>query len=404
MGSTLVAGAITEGTIRTLVQQESSVNPFRHNPIIAAQTSEEVFFPDTWLGHRMAPEYAHLFSKDYDSLRTAEAREHPSEVPYQLIGKGKIQPLNEVLSNLDRKKKIILNLGDSSTSGWDSDAVTRNRILRNEIGRVHPIGLDSPFFQYPTYSDILGEQEGVESINAGVPGYASLQGARYLDKLLSELTKKDIKVDYVTIYFGNNDGVCNGNVEDKYVIPAETFEIATFGFLKSRMQGFSIVPRTSVSNYEDNLRAMVETAKKYGAQPILVRPLIPKHWLPGLRATGREKELKEAMKCAKGTKLVKYLQRAITLYQDAVEALKDDHPSRARQKFVEAQNLDFMVPRIKPAYVDTLQKVAQDAGVALVDVDDKIPVDDRKYFVDYCHPIEPANRLIASAIGGILNE
>jgi len=392
--STTVALAGAEVTLRLISSYEGEVNPFRHNPIIAAQTSEEVFFPDSYLGHRLVPDYAYVFSSRYDSIRTRKDSAKVQELPYSLITKDRIQSIDEVTTGLDPAKPIILNIGDSSTSGWDSDAVTTAKEMR-KIGRVNPISLRGPFFQYLTYSDVLGES--FQTINAGVPGYASLQGARYLERLFEELSVRGIKPSYITIYFGNNDSVCNGNVEDKTVLPRNPFSSKLLAFLRTNTQGFTIVSRTSLDDYRCNLERMVNFARASDVKPILIRPLIPKVWYPGLRASTKFDELEGALEGVRNTRQGRLLLEAIDLYKEGLEELKKDE-IKAESLLVEAQNRDYMVPRIKPAYVEILKDVADKTNTSLIDVQTQIPIDDRGYFIDYCHPIEPANRIIAQAV------
>ncbi len=74
----------------------------------------------------------------------------------------------------------------------------------------------------------------------------------------------------------------------------------------------------------------------------------------------------------------------------------------AKDYFLTAQRNDFIVPRIKPVLVDAVRTLANNDRIPLVDVQDEVPVDDRTYFIDYCHPIEPGNALLADRINSIL--
>ncbi len=104
----------------------------------------------------------------------------------------------------------------------------------------------------------------------------------------------------------------------------------------------------------------------------------------------------------KGTKAISDLEAANRVYNEAERALvtaaSNEQREHAKALFVRAQNLDYVVPRIKPDYVKALHEIAIQLSIPIIDVQDQIPIDDRKYFGDYCHPIEPANRLIAEEI------
>lgn len=120
-----------------------------------------------------------------------------------------------VMEKIKTGKKILLNIGDSSTSGWDSDLVLITREIKSKNPKFKEI---FPIFNYPTYSDLIRHKIGNKFIilNAGVPTHTSLNGIRRLKKLVTLFEERNIKIDYVTIYYGNNDCVCNDNVEEKY--------------------------------------------------------------------------------------------------------------------------------------------------------------------------------------------
>lgn len=81
-----------------------------------------------------------------------------------------------------------------------------------------------------------------------------------------------------------------------------------------------------------------------------------------------------------------------------VAAFDHGNEALARHLFKQAYDTDFLVPRIKDGYREALSKVSDEMNVPLVSISEEIPLDDRSYFIDYCHPIEPANKLIARKI------
>jgi len=384
----------------------SDTSIFGHNPVIAKQVDDHNFFPDPSLGHRLTPAFADIFNDDYDKEKVEVARKEEIVLPSSFIGvyADEIQTIDEVVASLDLDKPVVLNLGDSSTSGWDSDVVTRNNKARRlaKIQRHEP-EYENPFFQYETYSDLLAEQ-GFSVINTGTPGYTTYQGKLYIERLLNEFEERNVEVDYVTIYFGNNDSVWNGNFEESYFF-SEGIE-KRLGFLRASLTNrFSVIPKVSVEDYKQNLRKIIETVMEHNTEPILIRPVIPSYWHPGLRAEGREAEVWKLMYEHNDQRAFRDLERAISVYEDAsllYDASTEANREQAQDLFAQAQELDYIVPRIKPEYVEALQEVAVEMGISLVDVQDDIPVDDRDYFVDYCHPIEPANLLIAEGIGEVI--
>ena len=342
-----------------------------HNPVIQKQTEGTDFF-------EADRNYGHVLK--YHSF----------------VGRKKLESLDDIFCRVQKSDILVLNLGDSSTSGWNSNIVTENLEIK-KAGKP----IKSPFFTYPTYSDLLNQETGISAINAGVPGYSSDTGVRYLKDLLPKLIEKGLKPHHVTIYYGNNDSVWNLNVEDKSLfLKGELSHLVAIG-----KQGYntilstlnSIELRVSLNDYEKNLKEMIRIARVYGVKPILIEPVIPKYWQPGLRAEGKGEEL-EKWKSATYIKAIKSLNLATSLYKEGVAAYNSGNFELARKKFIEAQNLDFIVPRIKPQYREVLQKVARETNTPLISLQEKIPLDDKKFFIDYCHPIEPANRLIANDI------
>ncbi len=377
-------------------------NPFAHNPIIAAQMTEGTFFPDPQLGHRLVPPFAYSNGQHYDSEKTKVARGENKILPSSFIsGEVRdIQTIDEVVVRVKERQStnpVVLNIGDSSTSGWDSDQVTRNKLYKS-VARESYIPL-SPFFQYKTYSDILAA-ENMTVINAGVPGYTSYQGKYYVKRLLDEFHERGVSIDYITIYFGNNESVWNGNIEDKYVLPSED-NLKLIGAIK-RWQSAFLYPRVSAEEYEENIKEIIEACQEYGVQPILIEPVIPKYWYPGMRAKGEEAAVWQVMYENKGDEAIDKLNEAIHLYEEGVRmyqrAGSEDQREQAKELFIAAQNQDYLVPRIKPVYVAALHRIATETKTPLVDIQGQIPLDDHPYFIDYCHPIEPANKLIAEGI------
>ena len=100
----------------------------------------------------------------------------------------------------------------------------------------------------------------------------------------------------------------------------------------------------------------------------------------------------------KGSKRIRDLEKALGFYERAKGLLEHGSEQEARELLIKAQDMDYMVPRIKPSYVRALEKIARKNNVPFVDVQSEIPLDDRTYFKDYCHPIEPANQLITREI------
>jgi len=350
--------------------------PFAHNPVIRKQADNvDLFEPDEELGHRLkGGTFIGVYRR---GLVTA------SQIAADPTRRGKL---------------FVLNLGDSSTSGWDSNVVVEN-------GNRHRQGmpLKSPFQTYKTYSALLAESDRLYVVNAGVPGYTSLQGARYLRRLLQEFHRRGVKIDVVTVYFGNNDSAWNGNLQDSYVL-ADSFRPQLIHLIDQAMSRFRLIPRVKPANYADYLRDIITECRENGTEVILIEPVVPLRWRPGLRAEGLQDEEAEQHSTLAGTKVLEWLLKGREYFREGEDRFKAGDNREARELLEKAREVDYVVPRIKYVHRQVLHKVAQEEGVPLVSVGQEIPLDDSKYFLDYCHPIEPANRMIAEGILTVLRD
>lgn len=131
-----------------------------------------------------------------------------------------------------------------------------------------------------------------EVINAGVPGYTSFQGKKYLFDELMEL-----EPDAVIITFGWNDhwaGI-DGKPDSEHKMPNQAFlglqnllsHTNLYRFLRKIILGFS--PETETLPFDQvpglrrvprpefvsNLIEMIDTLNQHGIQPLLVVPPVP---------------------------------------------------------------------------------------------------------------------------------
>lgn len=336
------------------------------NPIIAAQAHESPFVPDPFLGHTMPP------GKDF-------------------IGEKEYIDLEELIDNIKSKKKqkqIILNIGDSSTSGWDSNIVTQNR-KRIEQG----LPLLPAFFQYKTYSDYLREIVGHEFlvINAGVPAHTSLQGSRRLKLLLKRFKKEKISIKYVTAYYGNNDSVWDHNRQDNEWVGQKKTKKA------SRNKNESIITRVSVSDYKKNMNEIISTCRNFNTNVLIIKPLTPLYWKPGTRVLNENLPRNNYPGSAK---IYPLLDEALILWE---KALKHDYSELKLTILQLVQEKDYIVPRIKKDHLTILNKLVQEKNISYIDIELDRSVDDIRYFIDYCHPIANANKLIANNIYEVIS-
>lgn len=342
------------------------------NPVIAAQVLESPFVPDPIIGHTMP------YGKDF-------------------IGENNYVGIDEMIAEIkNSKRKVILNMGDSSTSGWDSNIVTQNR---ERMAQGRPLA--PAFFHYKTYSDYLRMmvKDKYVVINAGVPAHTSLQGYLRLKILLERFKKEEVDIQLVTLYYGNNDSVWDHNREDKEWVgkkPSILNDILKRIFKKKTHP--SITTRVSPIDYKKNMRAMIETCKNYKLQACVIEPLTPLYWKPGTRVLNEDLERSNYPGSAFVYNL---LDEGLSLWQ---QAKQDTSYSPLKiSVFEQVRENDFVVPRIKKGHLAMLRSVARETKVPYLRVELDRTMDDIRYFIDYCHPIGDANKHIAEKIFEIIS-
>ena len=284
-------------------------------------------------------------------------------------------------------KRIILNIGDSSTAGWDSRVG-----LENKKRRANELPLILPLFQYSTYSELLRDKVGNELVvlNAGIPGHTTLQGLRRNRMLLSALKARGVSPDYVSFYFGDNDSQWENNVEDKYRLRSHLPRFLDMKRVKSRKPDTQRIHlRTSLPDFEANMRTMVRDARHFGAAPILILPQTPIYWKPANRYVSDNFVIQDDAHA--GHLVTAALAKATQLWEQAKDtawSTKKDHDLRM------ARELDFLVPRVKAAYRRTLESLSRDMDLPLIDITVPREQNDANLFVDYCHPINQAGSMI----------
>lgn len=335
------------------------------NPIIAAQTFDFPFVADPYLGHTMPAGREFLGEKHHISM-------------------------DDMITEVKKTgKKSILNIGDSSTSGWDSNIVTQNRKRHAEGKALLPA-----FFQYETYSDYLRSFVGAEYIviNAGVPAHTSLQGSRRIKLLLDRFQRENIPIQWVTVYYGNNDSVWDHNRQDRDWIVGKKDSVPS-------VAASPIITRVMPDDYKSYVKDIMETCYKFGSNVIIIEPVTPIYWKPGTRVLNEELD---RTRYPGSDKVYQLLDEARALWAPAIQ--QHFYSDLKRVALEEAREKDFVVPRIKRTHLAALRKLAHEARVPYLQIEPDRTQDDIRYFVDYCHPIGEVNRLIASKISSAVSE
>ena len=205
----------------------------------------------------------------------------------------------------------------------------------------------------------------MEAVNAGVPGFTSLQGLRHLESRVLPL-----RPDLVTVLFGWNDGWRTAVPDAAWIgrlgglrsvaesSRAFAFGRRAFGFLRRRLGSPSApsprptLPRVSPGEFEANLRAIVEAARRSGAEPLLLT-------LPASFGPDRPPEA--------------YFREDWTVPREELE------PLRLR-------------------YAEAVRRAAAATGAILVDCAVEVPSDPRLFFEDGYHPNAAGHGAIAERI------
>ena len=134
-------------------------------------------------------------------------------------------------------------------------------------------------------------------------------------------------------------------------------------------------------------------------QPLLIEPVIPLYWKPGMRVKGEELELQRFSESQVEAEVLGKLEAANSIWRMAKKlARKGGMEETVSAYLEEARENDLITPRIKRNYRRQLQLLALEENVPLVRVDIPQQEDDSRFFVDYCHPIGQANEWLATAI------
>ena len=294
-------------------------------------------------------------------------------------------------------KPVILSIGESSTSGWDTTVTPENR-RRKEQG-LAPI---SAFFRYKNYTDKvrdkLGERFAV--INAGIPGHTVLSGVRRFRYLANSLRADGLHIAYVMFHFGNNDCLWEKNLRDRYHLHIHPKSPAWLERLRRRIHpiktsGMTI--RTTARDFGRYYRQLIMQAQAINAPAFIVQPEIPLYWKPGSRYV--DYDFDEIRKQPGGAEALAELDTARELWRSVI-----DQPYSAEKiaTLREAAEHDFIVPRIKQAHLQQLQQVAHATGTPLLQTPVPRDEDEKKYFVDFCHPREIINEQIAEQVAALV--
>src|SRR3989338_8241964 len=295
-----------------------------------------------------------------------------------------------------------------SFSGYRESVAKQWTQIREEI--------QSPFLSYDTYSEKGAKIDPLSHVvNLGVPGFSSVHLKSYIKRMLQRFKHAGVQeyIHAATIYIGNNDCVHNGNQEDKYVLGEDTSsQLHGVGYLKEKFPRVFFTPRVSQEDYRENLEAIIGTLKSYGInQIVLTVPVVPLEWRPGLRsASDAQKVIDDAYEGNRDSKASRRYETARDLYDDFVATRTSKTEDRA-ELFTRGQaalESDPMVPRIKSDYVKTISEVALAHEVAIVNLSAVLPIRDMSHqntsaknweniTIDYCHPAEHVNILIAYA-------
>jgi len=102
-----------------------------------------------------------------------------------------------------------------------------------------------------------------------------------------------------------------------------------------------------------------------------------------------------------GCEAIASMQAAKELWRSVIHAPWSEQKLATLQQ---AAELDFIIPRIKQGHLAQLQSAATATDTPLVQTPIPRDEDEKKYFVDYCHPRDIINERIADQIVGFVED
>lgn len=312
-------------------------------------------------------------------------------------------------------EKSVVCLGDSTVFGW---GVAQEEAFPRRLEEVLPDG-------------------AWRVINAGVPGYSSLQV-----RLQAERWIPRWKPEVVVICVGNNEAwpvaVSDQRLHDKRRVKATLVSIlsqsrffvwATERLRREEPQAFiatsleNTEPRVALSESEDNLGEVIRLARRHGARVIVVGP--PANlYKPPMRIEQfvewdafmgyvndftrllAGKRFEEAMAKVEAS-LAAEPDRFWYLWCRAAVLQEMGRSAAAREAFEDAFERHPYPERCRLSYRQMLRRLAGEHGVGFLDVNELFheitaPEPPVGLYLDWCHPTSEGHLHIAEALAGML--
>ncbi len=280
-----------------------------------------------------------------------------------------------------------------------------------------------------------GRYKRYEVINAGVAGYSSLQGLRYLQRDILKY-----KPDLITLYFGLNDYVYASPLRDRDR-SAQNLWMTRFDALLSHSQLYKAlrtraqvwlarrneVPpprRVDLAEFQSNLGSIISVARESGCAVLLLnlplRPEIPLvvNPIPVIKGGALVEWLRPAYiggsdYYVKGSFIgpTKYLEDAVARYPEwamahyllAKRYQEEGNAARAGKEFQRARETDQDRKTVAD-YNEAIGGIAKQYGVPLVDLvqafRNSAPPG---LFLDERHPSAAGHRIIARSILDVMD-
>jgi len=314
----------------------------------------------------------------------------------------------------------IIALGDSSTLG---------------------VGVPNSEAYCAILEGLLNQQKNssrkYEVINAGVAGYSSLQGLRYLK---SEIT--NYRPDLITIYFGLNDYLYAREENDRdrpqlapwviridHIMSYSQFYRLLKGMASRLISSERKYPpdrRVDLPDFKNNLVQMVAVAREAGAEVILLnvplRPGIPLVVNPlPLQKDGKDGQRIEWLRPAYIGKTNYFIKTEFEGPTSELEEIVDKYPQwamahyllakryekigeigKARTEYQKARETD-LDRDVVASYNKTIEEVASALKVPLVDLVGVFAAKESEdLFLDERHPSALGHKIIAEGIWSTL--
>ena len=318
-------------------------------------------------------------------------------------------------------ERTLLVLGDSTAFGWGvGEGESFSELLQARLDGTSTSALAAPHLRV---------------LNAAVPGYSSFQVRLQAEALIPRW-----RPAVVVLCVGNNDAWPVARSDREVDTSRRLAAVLESALSKSHLLVWASerlrphrpatftastlagsVARVSVSEYADNLRAIVSLARDAGARVILLGSSVNLYFPPDRLelqpgAEARDELQRSVGELSQRGAFEAALERTraaaaaapesfYPIYLEGIVLTLMGRTDAGLERLEEALERNPFPERSKRSYREAAREVAERAGAAYLDVNALFrdasapdPVQAATFYLDWCHPTPAGHRLIADAL------